>query len=227
MLIDYFEPNKIGNDYVFGDIHGMYDYFKYCLDKLNFDKTKDRVFCVGDLIDRSAENLQMMALLNEDWFFSVMGNHEQMFCEYMTGEIDQHAYFYNGGEWTIIFPHDTLLPYYNIVKKLPIIIQVGNVGIVHADINYTYWNDFKEAIKDERNIANAIWGRNRISRHIENNIIGIDKVILDHAVLSYPQELGNTLYIDTGCVFKQRLTCYNINSDETTSFEYEDWLNNV
>lgn len=69
-------------------------------------------------------------------------------------------------------------------------------------------------------------GRNRISRNIDNNIIGIDKVILGHTVLSYPTELGNTLYIDTGGVFKQRLTCYNINSSELTSFEWEDYLNN-
>ena len=47
MLFKKYESNLVGNDYVFGDIHGMYDYFKYCLKKLNFDKTKDRVFLFG------------------------------------------------------------------------------------------------------------------------------------------------------------------------------------
>ena len=224
MLFKKYESNLVGNDYVFGDIHGMYDYFKYCLKKLNFDKTKDRVFCLGDLIDRGNENLEMLALLNEKWFYSIIGNHEQMFMEYMLGEIDSYAYYYNGGEWTNKYTHEELMPYYYLVYKLPLVIQVGNVGLVHGDINYTYWDDFINNLYN--NYENCIWGKNRISRNIYNNIIGIDKVILGHTVLSYPTELGNTLYIDTGGVFKQRLTCYNINSSELTSFEWKDYLNN-
>lgn len=36
------------------------------------------LFCLGDLIDGGTENEDALALLNEPWFFSILGNHEHL-----------------------------------------------------------------------------------------------------------------------------------------------------
>ena len=68
--------NTKGNDYVVGDIHGHAKKLLKQLDGIGFDATVDRLICVGDLIDRGPESIEALALLNEPWFFSVLGNHE-------------------------------------------------------------------------------------------------------------------------------------------------------
>lgn len=71
-------PQIEGRTFVFGDIHGEYHKFMSHLESVQFDTNKDRVVCVGDLIDRGPDSAKMLELLKKDWFFSVMGNHELM-----------------------------------------------------------------------------------------------------------------------------------------------------
>jgi len=78
--------NKLGRDFVVGDIHGHIDLFHEELSREGFDPIKDRVFSVGDLIDRGPDSLACLDLLNEPWFHAVRGNHEQMMIEWATGE---------------------------------------------------------------------------------------------------------------------------------------------
>jgi len=66
-----------GNDYIVGDIHGN----RECLDEvLKIITPNDRLFIVGDLIDRGEDNLGVLARLREHPgnIFAVRGNHEQM-----------------------------------------------------------------------------------------------------------------------------------------------------
>jgi len=52
LKIQYLFINKKGRDFVCGDIHGCFDQLEEKLSQVNFDKSTDRLFCVGDLIDR-------------------------------------------------------------------------------------------------------------------------------------------------------------------------------
>jgi len=47
--------NQAGKDYVIGDLHGCYELLERLLDAVGFDKSKDRLFSVGDLIDRGPD----------------------------------------------------------------------------------------------------------------------------------------------------------------------------
>ena len=46
-MIKHFGPNLSGRDFVCGDIHGCFDLVESFLNKIGFDKTKDRLFSVG------------------------------------------------------------------------------------------------------------------------------------------------------------------------------------
>ena len=72
------EKNVRGNDYVIGDLHGCYDMFLQLLEVIKFNPDKDRMFSVGDLIDRGPKSLDCLRLTSEDWFHSVFANHEEM-----------------------------------------------------------------------------------------------------------------------------------------------------
>ena len=55
-MLKTFSPNDVGNDYICSDIHGHFSLLEAELSLISFDKNKDRLFCVGDLIDRGDES---------------------------------------------------------------------------------------------------------------------------------------------------------------------------
>ena len=64
--------------YVVGDIQGCFDPFQHLLKKIDFNPDKDRLWSVGDLVNRGPDNLQTLR-----WFYAhrdnvtmVLGNHE-------------------------------------------------------------------------------------------------------------------------------------------------------
>ena len=77
--------NLLGKDYVVGDLHGCFDELELLLNYVSFDKERDRLFCVGDLIHRGPKSLECLNLLksrnskNEKWFFSTLGNHDEVY----------------------------------------------------------------------------------------------------------------------------------------------------
>jgi serine/threonine protein phosphatase 1 len=129
--------NKTGRDFACGDIHGCYSDLETELKRIGFDKTADRLFCVGDLIDRGPRSELAIFYTKQSWFFSCLGNHEHMFYMANTYNEEQDSYrydhVYNGGSWAYNKLNDekrtALL---DAVERLPLIIQIGKVIIAHA-----------------------------------------------------------------------------------------------
>ena len=91
-IVKYLDIDDDVNVYVVGDIHGAYYLLREKLKELKFDYSKDLLIAVGDLVDRGLENEKCVGLLNEHWFTSIKGNHED-FC--YKGMMDDHIKFYN------------------------------------------------------------------------------------------------------------------------------------
>ena len=122
------EENNIGRDFIVGDLHGHYSKLIEGLNKINFDTEKDRLFCVGDLVDRGSEVEECLMLLREKWFFSVMGNHEYMVLSKF-GEENKiinriQSFLYNDGKQTI--RNSNIFKYISDIKSLPVIIKINN-----------------------------------------------------------------------------------------------------
>ena len=47
-----FERNARGRDFVVGDVHGHFDTLERLLEAVDFDASADRLFSVGDLVNR-------------------------------------------------------------------------------------------------------------------------------------------------------------------------------
>jgi len=97
--IKTFEPNLNGRDFVVGDLHGSLTAFERLLSGINFNKAVDRMFSVGDLVDRGPDSLECLALLKEPWFHCVLANHEQLMIEAFDGGYLGAFWAQNGGLW--------------------------------------------------------------------------------------------------------------------------------
>jgi serine/threonine protein phosphatase 1 len=76
-----FLANTHGRDFIVGDIHGQLDDLIQQLKEELFDFSNDRLFALGDLIDRGMQSKECLELLQKPWFFSVIGNHEYIFSD--------------------------------------------------------------------------------------------------------------------------------------------------
>jgi len=72
----HFERNTQGRDFAVGDIHGHFTRLQAALEAVDFAPEVDRLFSVGDVVDRGPESERVLDWLAQPWFFAVQGNHE-------------------------------------------------------------------------------------------------------------------------------------------------------
>lgn len=149
----FFPPNEQGRDFVVGDVHGHFELLATALDKLDFNTEIDRVFSVGDLIDRGPDSENVLHWLAKPWFHAVRGNHEQMVIDGICGCGDKPRHIRTGGAWLYelnLAIQDQLL---NALQALPLIIEIDlsankTIGIVHAQAPMIGPNNDWQGAKD-------------------------------------------------------------------------------
>lgn len=198
-----FQKNQTGSDYVVGDIHGMYDLLIKSLIDIEFNFLFDRLFAVGDLIDRGPNSFKCLNLCYEPWFYSVRGNHEQMAFDSVirNSEPDINMWFSNGGSWFAGYDSDELRStFHDLDERLPYGIQVetdnGLVGIVHADVFIRHWED--NFTNDNYINQVLIWSRKRIEKGRGLDVVGIDRLYVGHTPVSEVTVINNVHHIDSG-----------------------------
>ena len=63
--------NEQGRDFAVGDVHGCFTRLQDSLGRMGFDASRDRLFSVGDLVDRGPESEAALEWLAQPWFFAV------------------------------------------------------------------------------------------------------------------------------------------------------------
>ena len=64
--------------YVVGDIQGCFSSLQILIEHMGFDVTKDRLWCVGDLVNRGPESLSVLRFVKSlgSRAVTVLGNHD-------------------------------------------------------------------------------------------------------------------------------------------------------
>lgn len=196
--------NTHGKDYVVGDIHACVGNLEHKMREVGFNDEVDRLFCVGDLIDRGTQNCKAIELLLEPWFYSTLGNHEAMMLNK-----DYQVWFANGGTWWLELDNAHQRVLRKIVQdKCPVAYEVQGCGfrygIVHAETPGEDWTeiDWNNPYVHEH----ALWGRRAIKRGLKDNaglppVKNIDIVFHGHTPTSEIVRLGNEVWCDLGVVF--------------------------
>ncbi|MDM4206038.1 protein-serine/threonine phosphatase [Klebsiella spallanzanii] len=200
--------------WVVGDIHGCYTLLNHRLRELAFNKETDLLISVGDNIDRGTENLDVLRLLDEPWFISVIGNHEAMALEAFETQ-DGNRWLASGGDWFFSLTEQDrqeAITFLLRFQKIPHILEIESNDkkyvIAHADYPGQTYHSNK--VVD----ANAIlWPIDRIMRSLEgrtNPISGADFFIFGHMTVSNVQTYANQIYIDTGSATTGKLSFFRI-----------------
>ena len=173
-------------NWAIGDIQGCFDSFMALLDKIEFDEKKDKLWLVGDLVNRGNKSLEVLEYLYtiKDSCNIVLGNHD----------ISLIATYYG-----IKKPNATIEPILksNNVKKLikwlrslPFIHIDYELGFImaHAGIapnfelgNAIYYNNLLQEKLSDKNVKN--WLKEMFSKDItklnpNKDIIDYDKYAL-------------------------------------------------
>jgi serine/threonine protein phosphatase 1 len=224
-LIKVWDKPITGNVYVVGDIHGCYNLLMNHLNTIGFDFKNDLLIAVGDLVDRGVQNLECVSLLDETWFTSIRGNHEELCIHGRYDQSYKDCHISNGGQWFYDLDQKTQHKIAEKFTKLPVVLEVNHggkkYGFVHGHIEQNDWEQFKASFKalyrDNPTMRDpfelALWGRDRIDTDNKKytHVTGVDQVFMGHTVVLKPFKRDNCYYIDTGAVHYGVLGLFKLN----------------
>ena len=204
----HFDINATGRDFAVGDIHGHFTRLQSALDEAGFDPAIDRLFSVGDLVDRGPENLQALDWLAKPWFFAVQGNHEALAIQHVQRKpLDYRMYVSSGGGWFLELTPEAQYHCAAHFAQMPIALEVetaaGLIGLVHADCPLPSWDMLRATLKGHmpeqgRLQDSCQWSRERLQLRDYSGIPDLRALIVGHTPLPDPEVLGNVFHIDTG-----------------------------
>lgn len=224
--IEHYERNPIGRDLIVGDIHGQFRQLATHLVSIDFDTARDRLFSVGDLIDRGAESHLVLDWLGQPWFRSVRGNHEEALIAWACqvppmSERDERGYITGLGAQWIAEHRDMAVRIAARFLELPLGIELeterGLVGILHADCPARSWDALRMALADDQPksenerawgtrashaAAACVWSRSRaegLQRGYDSGerVDGVHAVVCGHTPMRQVARSGNVHFIDT------------------------------
>jgi len=125
--------------FVIGDVHGQFDGLMLLLQQLNLSPD-DRIFFLGDLIDRGAQSAEVVEWVMENGHSCIMGNHEQMCLEAYAcpnSSAVWQGWLINGGARTIESYGDRGMSAEHLewMASLPLYLDLDDFWLVHAGLD--------------------------------------------------------------------------------------------
>jgi len=229
-MIKSFPANTQGKDYICSDIHGHFYLLEAALSAVSFDEDKDRLFSLGDLIDRGNESNQVLDWLAKPWFYAIQGNHERMLINAHESNSDmiRHQWFMWGGDWAEDLDSDEIEPYYEALSTLPLAIELAltdgrTVGLVHAELpNHCNWHDIQsllatirpQDVEANRETSDMLWKKDQPmlapdKLSLVEEVQNIDHVFHGHTILDEYLTIANRSFVDLGSYRTGKIGFFN------------------
>ena len=180
-----FERNVRGADWIVGDVHGEFSALREGLAQAQFVTGRDRLFSVGDLVDRGAQSEEAVEWLDSGRFAgATRGNHEEMMLAAIapwTAERARNPLYEiwerNGGTWWRAKrrSEEECERWVEAIRGMPCTIDIetdyGTVAVVHAQPVAETWHECVRACAghdahDAR--TRAMWSRMRYGKASES-----------------------------------------------------------
>jgi len=219
---------------IVGDVHGCKDEFNILLDKLNYDPTKHRVILVGDILDRGSDPVGLLKQIRKMELECVLGNHEEKALRWRRHESFKLV---TGTENPMKVPSDSRRKEWGSLsksdlqwlKKLPLKLHiVDNWYVVHAGFEPAvpfHDQDIERIIRIRYVDKNGLHIKTKPNKEQpDDSFFWAERwsqpynIIFGHQRFDEPKLFKNTnnvcIGIDTGCVFGNALTAYNLDRKE-------------
>jgi serine/threonine protein phosphatase 1 len=140
MLNIFSSKNSQPRQIAIGDVHGHYEGLRRLVDLCKL-RPDDRLYFLGDLIDRGPQSNKVVKWVRENRFPCLMGNHEIMLLSsFNNGNIDEIAarhWMAAGGRETLESYGSSGVPQIDIdwLSGLPSYMDLGGVWLVHAGVD--------------------------------------------------------------------------------------------
>lgn len=214
---------------IIGDVHGCIDELNELIQVLSYDKNKDRIILLGDLIDRGPDSVGVVRLARTLDLECVRGNHEHKFLKWYRSQGSSNDVYHSRSHYNEFSDEDV-----NYIARMESYIKIGNTVIVHAglrpgislgnqskdDLYYIRYMDADSKFISLKKINKL--GKEATGAHFWTEFwTGPESVVYGHNVHSYEDPFieevspGVMCYgLDTGCCFGGRLTALILETGE-------------
>jgi len=120
------------SDYLIGDVQGCYDSLQRLLKKINFSLDKDRLYFLGDVVNRGNKSLETLEFIKEntDNASMVLGNHDFHLLACTIGNINPNK----KDTFSDITNAKNATKLLEFLTQQPLVIHEQNALMVHAGI---------------------------------------------------------------------------------------------
>ncbi|WDD92886.1 metallophosphoesterase [Burkholderia sp. FERM BP-3421] len=209
--------NHAGRDFVVGDLHGCVDPLRVLLHDARFDAARDRLFSVGDLVDRGEQPEAALALLDRPWFFPVLGNHEDVLCAVAEGALAMSVWERIGGAWAAHLPAEALARHARRLRMLPLVRSIGDGAARFHILHAEFFGDDAALARgdyDDATRQRLLWGRELVyGRADPARQAGLSPTYCGHTPVHEVMRIGAQTFVDTGAFDRSgKLTLLEVES---------------
>lgn len=226
-----FTANPDGRDFVVGDVHGCFRTLERALAESQFDPACDRLFGVGDLVNRGPHSVEAVDWLEQRFTAVTLGNHDRAALRWFEEKLSgSHA---ADDEWKDALDPRDYPRWRDALSQLPLALTVetphGPVGVIHAEAPDRDWGRTVAQLEagSETDIDNALLGFEgytpAIRRMRSRPVRGLRALVSGHFVVEEVEVTANRWNLDTGAGFgnRNRLSLLEINAREWKPLTFE------
>ncbi len=223
--------NPHGRDFVVGDVHGCFRTLGSALVELRFDPDHDRLFGVGDLVNRGPHSAEAVDWLEHRFEAVTLGNHDRAALRWLE---DQLAGWGEAADnWMQTIPSKDHQRWHDALQRMPLALTIdtpdGLVGVVHAEPPDLQWSRATALLEegDDAAIDNALLGFEDTTPDLDHTrkqpVQGLRALVSGHFVVEAVQITANRWNLDTGAGFanRNRLSLLHINVAELQACTFD------
>lgn len=136
-----FTANANGRDFVVGDVHGCFRTLERALTELRFDPARDRLFGVGDLVNRGPHSNEAVDWLEQRFTAVALGNHDRAALSWFDARLSGSGA--TDDDWKAALDPSDYPRWRTALSQMPLALTVktpyGPVGVIHAEAPDPDW----------------------------------------------------------------------------------------
>lgn len=221
--------NQAGRDLVVGDVHGCFRTLDRALREIAFDPACDRLFGVGDLVNRGPHSAEALEWLEERFTAVVMGNHEPPVRSWFRAKLLKGRP--PSSPWLRAIPPEHYQRWCDALHAMPLALAIetrhGLVGVVHAEPPDRVWSvalDLLQRASDAATDVALLGYETREEREAARSrpIEGLRALVHGHWPVKEVETSHNRWNIDTGAGLPNgRLSLVEVNALELRTWTFD------